>query len=305
MSAKALRVAICGARGIGGVHARIFNALGARVCGVAGTTESSAKDAAGMLKDSFGIEAKPYCGLEALLNEASPDAVSLCTPAQYHFKQILAVLDRDIPVFCEKPFFWHKEITRDEIEENLTRIESHPMRRLFINTCNVSFLDRVIKEIDGERDIKSFSFRFYTQGRHLREAIGLDLLPHGLSFVLRLIGVKTIQDLAKKVSEHNYSCSFSYGGCKVEFDFQELPGGPKELEFSINGDKFTRIQEGFADTYRVYLKDARTGQKIEAYDPFSVYIKRFLDYCDNGAYIGKDDFREASANLRLMSNILL
>lgn len=302
---KPLRVAICGACGIGRVHARIFHALGAEICTVLGSSDESAADAAAMLEDSFGIQAQPFSQLKPLLEQTQPDAMSICTPPQHHFEETLIAFDHNIPVFCEKPLFWHKGITQAEVGEKLAHIETHPNRRLFVNTSNATFVDRVVGKIGEAESVRSFFFRFHTQGVHLERDIALDLLPHGLSLLLRLLGAMEIQDLSEKRGGHTYYCCFHYGDCVVEFDFQELPGGPKAFVFAIDGRKFTRIQEGSGATYRVFLKDSYTGEKIEAQDPFHVYIKRFLDYCNNDAPVREDEFYESAANLRLMANILL
>jgi len=302
---KPLRVALLGARGIGQVHARIFHALGAEICAVLGSSQESAADATRMLKDSFGIDAKPLSQIDSLLDMARPDAMSICTPPQFHFAEIVAAFDHDIPVFCEKPIFWHEGIQRWELEKNLEYLNRHPKRRFFINTSNANFIDRVIEEIGEQNNIHSFSFLFYTQGRYVGRNIGLDLLPHGISLLLRLFDPMKIDDLREDIKEHTYGCRFRYGNCTVEFDFQELPDGPKEFAFEINGRRLTRIQEGEGPTYRVYLKDSHTGGTIETPDPFRLYITRFLNYCNHGAHVREDDFNDAAANLRLMADILL
>ncbi|MEE9169789.1 MAG: Gfo/Idh/MocA family oxidoreductase, partial [bacterium] len=114
---KPLRVALLGARGIGRAHARIFHALGAEICAVLGSSQESATDATRMLKDSLGIDAKPFNRIESLLDTARPDAMSICTPPQLHFAEIVAAFDHDIPVFCEKPIFWHEGIQRSVLEK--------------------------------------------------------------------------------------------------------------------------------------------------------------------------------------------
>jgi len=302
---KMPRVAICGASGIGKVHAHIFHTLGAKICAVLGSTDGSAADTVRMLKDLFGITTVPFSCFKTLLNETRPDAVSICTPPHCHFEEILISFDHNIPVFCEKPLFWHVGITREEVEEKLARIETHANRRLFLNTSNANFIDCVIEKIGKQKNIRSFSFRYYTQGKYSGSDIAYDLLPHGLSLLLRLFGPMEIRDLTKKISGHTYYCRFHYGDCAVEFDFREDPGKPKSFIFGLDGRKFTRVQEGSGNTYRVFLEDNHTGEKIEVQDPFQAYIGRFLGYCNNCAPIREDGFDEAATNLRLMAKIIL
>jgi len=302
---KSLRIAICGVRGIGQAHARIFQSLGADVCAVLGSSKETALDAAHQIEESFGIKARAFHRLDDLFEKTKPDAVSICTPAQYHYDTILASLDRNIPVFCEKPIFWREGIDKEEIEYKLGAIEGHANRKVFVNTSNTSFMDHVIETIGSKKDIRLFDFKFFSQGPHTGRDIGLDLLPHGISLLLRLFGPQKIESLTEKIDNISYKCSFSYAECDVNFDFQELAGGNKDFMIGIDGRTFTRIQEGFGATYRVCLEDSQTGKKIYCEDPFEVYIRRFLIYCLSGHQKEEDSFAEAAANLRLMAEILL
>ena len=302
---RQLRVAIAGGRGIGRVHARIFHALGANVCAVLGSSQESAEDVAWTLETALGTKIQPFHQLDSLLEESKPDAITICTPPHLHFEGIMAAFNRSVPVFCEKPLFWHKKITQGEVKEKLATIRRHPNRRFFINTCNVNFLDHVVERFGVGTNIQSFYFQFYSRGKHVQRDIAADLLPHGLSLVLRLLGNAEIINLTEDTREHSYKCQFQYNGSAVEFDFQENSDGPKALTFAINGRAFTRIQEGGDATYRVYLKDSYTGKITETQDPFQLYIKRFLDCCNQIRFMQQDDFDEAAANLRLMANILL
>ena len=92
---------------------------------------------------------------------------------------------------------------------------------------------------------------------------------------------------------------------KINFDFQELPIGPKALEIYINDRKYSRIQKGQGKTYRVYLKDHYTDIKLQVEDPFYVYLSRFIEHCMQGTNKGNDHFDKSAFNLILMSNILL
>ena len=83
------RIAILGASGIGRVHARIFHEAGADVCAVLGSSKESANSASLRLKDLYGINSQPYDCLDRLLEDARPNAVSICTPPQFHFEEIL------------------------------------------------------------------------------------------------------------------------------------------------------------------------------------------------------------------------
>ena len=66
-SNRKLRVAILGARGIGKIHARTFHKLGAEVCSILSSTESTGTDTAQELKSLFNINAEPFTDLNQLL----------------------------------------------------------------------------------------------------------------------------------------------------------------------------------------------------------------------------------------------
>ena len=110
IATKKIRIAILGASGIGRVHARIFHEAGADVCAVLGSSKESAKNASIKLKDLYDINAQPYHCLDRLLEEARPNAVSICTSPQFHFEEIIAAFEKQIGVFCEKPWVsWYFE----------------------------------------------------------------------------------------------------------------------------------------------------------------------------------------------------
>jgi predicted dehydrogenase len=297
------QVAILGARGIGQVHARIFHKSGANVCAILGSSMRTAQKTVELLHQTLGISPKPFDNLEILIKETQLDALSICTPAECHFKQIITAFDHGLPVFCEKPLFWKKNLSPETLETQISLISEYQGRSLLLNTCNAYFMENVLGKMRRPSTIKSFSFKFYTQGPHRGKDIALDLLPHGFSLLTNLLGYKKIMRVLQKVEPNSYQCQFSYGDSKVFFDFREKKDGLKHLAFSINDREFTRVQEGQRETYRVYLKDHLTGMKLEAEDPFQVYISRFLSGLNSDNTFTLDRLDDGIANLRMMSQI--
>ncbi len=299
-----LRVAILGARGIGKVHARIFHDLGASVCAVLGSSEKTASLAAQDLAESFGIEAKPFYSFGQLLQEPL-DAVSVCTPADMHFEQMLAAFDAGVAVFCEKPLFWEENLSPEKAGRHLDILERHSNRKLFVNTSNTVFADTVRDRLGALEQAKSFTFKFHTRGRYRGGDIAVDLFPHGASLLLRLFGLRDLTDYCCDVSDYSYRASFIYGAvCRVEFDFHEGPDVEKALIFSVDGHAFHRVQEGQGATFQVYLVDAQTGQRSRIEDPFRVTISDFCEYCKTGYRHSTDGFADAAANLQMMVQCL-
>ena len=299
------RIAVLGARGIGQVHARVFNHFNVDICAVLGSSPATAKHAASQLNKSLGIISQPYSDFETLINEARPTAVSICTPPECHFSQILMAFENRIPVFCEKPLIWGKDFAPETMEQNLSTIGKHPNRRLFVNTSNAAFMESVLETLGRPKEVKYFSFKFFTQGHYMGKEIAIDLLPHGFSLLLKLLEAREITCLSEDIQNHLYGCKFKYGDCEVDFEFREQPDGPKNFTFTIDHREFTRIQKGQGNTYRVFLRDSFTQQEIEIRDPFQIYISKFLAYLKNDVDTQQDEFTEGAANLRLMTRIVL
>jgi predicted dehydrogenase len=93
-----MRVGIIGAGGIAREHRRGY----ARLEGVdlAGIADPSA-DARGRAASEWGT--RGYETVEELLENAKPEAVSICSPPSAHADAAIACLNRGVAVLCEKP----------------------------------------------------------------------------------------------------------------------------------------------------------------------------------------------------------
>ena len=298
-----LRVAVLGVSGIGRVHARILHELGADVCAVLGSGEETSVAAAAELARDLGIQAAPFSSIERLLQEPL-DAVSICTPPHLHFTQMLRAFDRGLPVFCEKPLLHDERDLLADVEAKLARIETHPQRRVFVNTSNAAFIDVVRDRLPEPDRIERFSLCFHTRGPWRGAAIAADLLPHALSLLVRLLGERDLKLVSSDSADHRYASGFRYGSCDVEVELVEAEKAESLLSFAVNGRQFRRVQEGRGATYRVFLADEAVGDRVEAEDPFRTYIASFLRYCRRDQP-EEDGFREAAFNLRLMSRHFL
>lgn len=300
---KPLRVAILGGSGIGRVHARLFDQLGAAVVAVLCTSDANTSEVTADLLGTFGIVAKPFSEINRILEE-DLDAVSVCTPPALHFEHIMSAFDKNIPVFCEKPLFWNKSYGSNEVIEKLKVLQNHPNRRLFVNTCNTVFIDTINKGIGTVDSPKNFIFEFYTNGSSQGIDIAVDLFPHGFSLLLHIFGERKISELSWEVGRNNFFCEFIYGGCIVNFDFREDINGPRHLLLGLDGKRFRRKQEGSGTTYKVHLIDEHTNESIPSDDPFEIYISRFINYCSKQEKHLLDDFNTASLNMELMASCL-
>ena len=300
-----MKLAILGASGIGKFHARTFDKLNVEVNSILSSSKVTGKATSQDLKDSLGLKVNYYDDLDMLLNKSMPDAVTICTPNELHYEQILKVLDKKIPIFCEKPLFWNKKDNYKAFSKKLKVISDHPNRAIFVNTSGASYIKSINFFLPLSEDINSFNFNFTTQGNSKHIEIAEDLMPHGLAMLIELFGFHDITSFKQEYSENTYKCNFYYSGCKVNFDFKEGKLFKKEFIFSVNEEKYVRIQNRSLKNYEVFLDCISQNRKIKIDDPFEVYASRFINFCTNVSNLQKDEFNESSHNLNLMAKILL
>lgn len=302
-SAGPLQIGVLGAGRIGQVHARILHSLGAQVCAVLGSSQDSSAQAARAVAEICGHEVRSCGSLDELLGE-DLNGISICSPAEYHFEQILTAFDRRVPVFCEKPLFWDDSCTSSVVAKRLGELEAHPERRLFVNTSNTVFLDVAEASLPSFDSVKDFGFAFHTNGAFRGTDIAMDLLPHGLSLLLHAFGQQTLSDLRWQASENEYQCEFQYGDCAARFEFRESPDIERSLSFRFDECEFRRIQEGSGAGYRVFLENPQSGERLDAPDPFEVYLSEFLEFCRTQPSNRADRFESAAANMKLMAQCM-
>jgi UDP-N-acetyl-2-amino-2-deoxyglucuronate dehydrogenase len=92
------RIGIIGVGAIAGMHAKAIRDIdGAKVVAASCRTEDKGRK----FCQEYGGEW--YGSYEALLDEAKPDVVTICTPSGAHLEPTLAALERGVHVLCEKP----------------------------------------------------------------------------------------------------------------------------------------------------------------------------------------------------------
>lgn len=95
---KELKIGIVGCGGIAREHAAAYREVGG--CRIVGVCDVNAKAA-----EAFAVEtgAKAFATVEAMLAEAGPEAVSVCTPPGTHLDACRPLLAARVGVLCEKP----------------------------------------------------------------------------------------------------------------------------------------------------------------------------------------------------------
>jgi predicted dehydrogenase len=150
------------------------------------------------------IGGKPYETLEALLAEERIDAVMICSPDEYHLKQIVAALVAGKHVFCEKPLMVpgqemaHLEAAFDLAKEkNLVLTSCHPRRydrpiwwlrdKVYTGRDDPGFPARFGKVISFDFD---FSYHEPSNSwKHTRSLL-LDHVNHEVDLMNALFGIR-------------------------------------------------------------------------------------------------------------------
>ena len=106
-------------------------------------------------------------------------------------------------------------------------LREHKNRSLFVNTSSKFY----ISQIKRYKSIKTFEFNFHTNGTNTYSNIGVDLMPHGLSYVIRISRRGEISLFEKKVTKTEFSASFFYNDVKVKFFFSNKKKSKKNFFF--------------------------------------------------------------------------
>ena len=297
---KNLTAAIAGARpksrgyNMGDFHAREFHKAGVKVVAIANTSLESAASAAEDLQKEFGINAKPFQSLEALLKQENPDIVVIATPPETHYKNIMLALNAGCHVLAEKPLCWDLSKSPEQNFKDakyLFKIAARKGRVLAANHQLASLCDAYIKIFnDGEygnfRNCHgNFELKLITPGvlgkENNQSYASMDLLPHALSFLVKMFPEGHISSAVES--------SFSEGESVLRFMFGNGFGSisarlrigynrsATELSFGLNGLYVTKqIEKADAQGVSYSLIDGNGTLLANVGDPLREFDKRFV-----------------------------
>ena len=111
-----LDIGVIGVGGLGSHMAAQFDALdGVRIVAITDVSEEARMTGG----DRFGVpESARFAEYEEMLETMGLDAVQITTPHTLHYEQIVAALERDLHVYCEKPLVTSLEQAHDLIERD-------------------------------------------------------------------------------------------------------------------------------------------------------------------------------------------
>ena len=78
----------------------------------------------------------------------------------------------------------------------------------------------------------------------------------------------------------------------------------KKLVIKIDQTTFERVQEGFGENYRVYLKSLASGIKHTVEDPFLTHLRKFLENILFNKFADRNDSNHAQNNMRHLVQII-
>ncbi|WP_123536367.1 Gfo/Idh/MocA family protein [Halosimplex salinum] len=113
------RIAFAGVGSAAGTHTRVYDQLDdVEIVACAGRDE----DHVAAFADEHDCD--PFLDVEAMLDDADPDVLDVCTPSGAHLDPALAAAERGVDVFCEKPL----EITTERIDRMIDAADDHGIR---------------------------------------------------------------------------------------------------------------------------------------------------------------------------------
>ncbi len=261
------RVAVVGARGVGQYHAEWWALEGAQVCAIVGTSEATLQEAQANLEQSFGFSGNAYTSLEALLENENVDIVDVCSPHVHHGEHVRIALEGDCHVLCEKPFIYRPDVGREELlaeAEVLLELAARRGRRISVCLQYTRAADRAIQyklDTQGWTTLSHYRSRLEVPARG-RDGdptrVWLDLAPHALSFLYRLLPGAELDFDSLKTSFEDFKAHASFDvhtpsdertECQLEMANNPQSGAHTRL-FSLNGRDMQF--EGATDERGVY-----------------------------------------------------
>jgi hypothetical protein len=112
-----LRVGIAGARGIGRHQAKWFAQVGCEVAAIYGTGPETASAAAQYVRQLCDFQGRVECDWDQFVSAPDLDAISVCSPPEAHYANVLTALRAGKHVLCEKPFVWDWQAGPDRMRE--------------------------------------------------------------------------------------------------------------------------------------------------------------------------------------------
>lgn len=265
-----IRFGIVGAGRIGQIHARIFHSLGCNAVAVINQHLHTAQQVANQY-DS----AQAYADLSGLL-VSGLDFVIVASPWHHHAQVIDFCCEHDLPVYAEKPLFWHESESRAAAETRLQRWQdSHNL--IMMNSPSSRLARAVPDGSQRAHRARSVEFTFHTQGPYQGRDIGVDLLSHAWSVIHQLFGPAPAVIQQVQVQPHQFLVWAQIADCSVRFDLAQHRDQARRFSIQIDDDRWLQWQQGQHEHYTTGIQHLTSGHRVCIPDPFLSNAQRFLE----------------------------
>jgi predicted dehydrogenase len=286
-----MKVAICGASGIGKFHAQWFSQEGCEIVAFLGQTPSSIKATHEKLQSLINFQGKGYTDLEELIRKEKPDIISIATPPETHAPLVAICLEAGCHVFCEKPFIWDDSNSTKLVDEanHLMALAQKNKRILKVNTQYEHALS-LYRELQRKLDIvpsppNSFTFYMESKGSGTRKSgtdLWVDVSAHPLSLLVNIMPQGTIDErkIRTSLTPNTLHVTFPYvegnSQCDVDIVYNIISEGNPQRKFGINGHIVNYT--GFNDEHRVFkARLSGEGEEVTGEDFMHLSVKDFLN----------------------------
>lgn len=193
-----MRIAIVGTGTWGEQHARIFSRrTDTELVGILGRDPQRTQARA----EAYGTT--PYTDLDRMLDEASPDLVTVCLPNEQHFEPTLRLVERGIPLLVEKPLVF-------DLTEADRLIDEAARRDLFFAiNFNHRYAEPVLRAkaaiesgVIGEPVFATWRFGGEANHGTSRHANLIETQCHGFDMLEHLVG--PIASVAAQMTDMTY-----------------------------------------------------------------------------------------------------
>ncbi len=301
-----LRVGIVGGRrrrqGLGPFVARFLSQAGAEIGGLVGTRNDTLESAIADLKTRYGIEARGYLSLEALLEAESPTALAILSPAETHQGYLEAALEAGLHVLCEKPFVWGVD-TPAKTSRRIVR--GFRARRLKLwENCPWPYTLPAYEQLHPGA-LSEGARRFEMQLSPVSTGVQMlaDAMPHALSLLQAIApgGKVTLDQIryttrASDAREVTTAFRFLSDGREVESEVRLLrqERQPREAGYGVDGCWAKRTVR--MEDYALFFGEG--GRTVEVPDPLELLVTDFVR--DLGDAAAGDDERRGADIIQRM-----
>lgn len=282
------RVGLIGARrrrqGLGPFVARDLCGAGARVSAVLGTGSETVATATRELAKRYGVKARGYVDLDAMLARERLDALAILSPPETHEAFLEAALAAGLHVLCEKPLVWGGPRPAARAGALAEHFQARGL--LLWENCQWPYTLPAFRALHPgalEGGVRAFSMRLSPDSAGAQMLV--DSLPHPLSLLQTLAPGADARVEAPRFAGASPESSvrttrlgirFRYraGGALVQAQvaLEQSRSLPREAGYGVNGCWAQRRVR--ASDYAIRLLDG--AREVDVPDPLGALVGGFV-----------------------------